>query len=59
MTRTCCCCRHYEPGEIDPEMGRLGKCALARRKYGGDVTKPWSYPACKGFEEKEERRKRR
>lgn len=58
MTHSCHECRFYEPGEVDPEMGRIGKCALARKRYGGDVTVAWSRPTCKGFEKKEEGKKR-
>ncbi len=57
MTHSCHQCKHWEPGEIDEEMGRIGKCALARKKYQGDVTRPWSYPACKGFEKRGERKR--
>ena len=59
MTRSCHQCRLWESGEVDPEVGRLGKCLLARQRYDGDVTRPWSYPACKGFESKDETNRRR
>jgi hypothetical protein len=49
VTRSCYECSHFEPGDVDPEMGRIGKCALARKKYGGEVTVAWSAPSCKGF----------
>lgn len=52
MTRTCRECRFFDLGEADPEVGRLGKCLLAKQRFGGDVTKLWSHPACKGFEDK-------
>jgi len=58
MTHTCHECSFFEPGDVDPDAGRLGKCALARKKYGGDVKKSWSAPACKGFEKKDKGHRR-
>ncbi len=54
--RWCSECLHFErPAVGSPEHGRSGKCALARKRFGGEVTMLWTAPACKGFEAKEKK----
>ncbi len=51
MTSSCGDCRFFERlPEEHPIVGIVGKCALAREKFAGDVTRRWSSPTCKGFE---------
>lgn len=46
------CALFVRPALDSPDHGIRGKCALAKKKWNGDVTVGWTAPACRGFESK-------
>lgn len=52
MKSRCQECLHFEVVDCHQDIGNVGKCLLAEKKWGGEVHKPWNAAACKGFEDK-------
>jgi len=56
MTRTCSECFHFERNEKGDYKagGRPGICALAAKRWDGEINVHSAAPACKGFEKKDQ-----